>query len=197
MKKLISAVLAAVILLALFGCKTSETYIVSKENQEETVMNGVFRYANWDDSLETVAGKEKEKCIVKADDAIAYDDVSLMTYNTKVAYFFEDGGFVSGFYEIKDAHTNDELYIDDFHNIDKALEEKYGEPIKQDEEWSNRILSDTPGLALFMGDVEYVSIWQNDNVKIMHKLSADNHEIEHIIFYNNPHKEVVRDTTGL
>ena len=84
--KCIKSIMAVLICLCVSACGSVSTNIAPNESDNEMTMNGVFRYADWGDSLESIANLEKNKCIVKEKDLLAYEDVSLLTYNTKVVY---------------------------------------------------------------------------------------------------------------
>ena len=200
MKFLKMAIIICPLLLFVSGCAGETTPQESQKVETQATneeMNGVFRYSNWGDTIEQVEKAEGSNYYTNGPELILYRDIKLLTYNTNTIYFFDENQLDSACYEITENHTNNELHIEDFEDIDKALQVKYGKPDIQEEEWYNDILKDTPGLALFMGDVKYVTIWQTDNAEIMHTLSADNNEVQHIIFYANPDKEYAIDTKGL
>lgn len=203
MKKIFALLLSFILCLSIVGCGNNEgteekqknTIVI--DNAEEKPMEGVFRYANWGDSMEKVESLEPVKCIAKGSSSLMYDNVELLTYTTNAFYFFGNKGLNKGMYSILNTHTNYNSYIDDFNNINNSLKEKYGEPFVDREEWTNDLLKRDPGIALYYGDVKYVSCWANDNVQIIHELSSDNFEIKHSIVYFDPNRETKTDTTGL
>jgi len=203
MKKFLCYIAAAVLVLCVGGCesesvvKNDETEAQPTEVAEQKTMEGVFRYANWGDSIDTIAEKEDAEFSLRDETLLLYKDMSLLNYDTDVAYYFDSNGFKAGIYTITDIHSNENSYIDDYKDINEALIEKYGEPAIDKENWIRDLLKSDPGLALGYGDVEYASLWNIDNLQIMHKLSGDNFEIKHIIFYGNPNNKSETDTTGL
>lgn len=87
-------------------------------------------------------------------------------------------------------HTNDNLYIDDFKSIDKALTEKYGQPdLDGNMIWKDDFLKGNEnnyGLAISRGDLSIGSTWNfSNNVLIIHMIYGDNYEIGHAIMYND------------
>ena len=156
MKLLRMAVVIGLLLISATGC-SNEVEVENNQQTETQVsqkeMNGVFRYSNWGDTIEQVEAAEGSDYYVKGEELLAYKNIGLLTYNTEVVYSFDKNGLKSAVYKVMDTHTNDELYIEDFHNIDEALKVKYGEPSMQDTKWYSDLLKDTPGIALFMGEV--------------------------------------------
>lgn len=174
-----------------------QTSIPSSETIENIPMEGVFRYANWGDDVETIAKLENKKYTYKDENNLLYKDIKLMRFATDVYYGFKDGKFNAGTYTIKETHTNQNLYIDDFYEINNALIEKYGQPTNNKENWRRNIFEDDPGLALYYGDVEYLTVWITDECAIMHGLRADNFEIKHSIAYLDQNNQNEIDTSGL
>ena len=200
MKKLLSILLIIIVMCVSFaGCASTTPTVKESEssNQNENQMDGVFRYANWGDSVETIEKKETNVADLKDNRGLLYKNVKLLTHNANAVYFFNNNGFKSGMYSIENTHTNENLYIDDFNSINKVLTQKYGEPTVNTVNWIRDVLKDDPGLALYYGDVEYVSIWELENLTVGHNLSCDNFEISHNIFYTNPDITVETDTSGL
>lgn len=207
MKKVLCILLVSMLFI-LSGCsdakkvstkenKESQTDAADIAENEEKPMNGVFRYANWGDSMETVEEREVEKLELKEEDGLMYGNIKLLTYNVDAFYFFEDNKFKEGFYDITDTHTNENKYIDDFKNINEVLIEKYGEPLVNEEKWIRDILKSDPGLAMYYGDVTYRTLWEFDNLTIFHMLYSDNFKISHGIFYSNPNDPEKKNTSGL
>ncbi len=202
MRKIFALLLSFVLCLSVVGCGNNEeteekpknTIVI--DNAEEKPMEGVFRYANWGDSIETVESLEPIRCVEKDERTLMYE-IKLLTYDAYAFYFFGGKGLISGMYSIIDTHTNYNSYIDDFNRIDDTLKEKYGEPSISKAEWLNDLLKDDPGIALYYGDVKYFSLWSNENVQILHELSSDNFEFKHNIVYFDPNRETKTDTTGL
>ncbi len=210
MKKLLAFLLVVTLSFSVVGCsndeqtETGNTDIKQTGNigsneppSEEKPMNGVFRYANWGDSVDAIVRLEGDEYYAKTDEGLGYENIRLMTYNTSVTYIFNENGFCGGMYTIEDTHTNENSYIDDFNNINGSLIEKYGNPITNEVNWTREIFKNDPGLALRYGDVEYNTSWENDNIGVIHILSGDNYKIKHTILYFNPNDTTTNDTTGL
>ena len=203
MKRIIIGILVIVLSLSVAGCENgrdSDSYI--KETQtdgqgKEKAMNGIFRYANWGDSIDSVVELEGSNYIVKDAKGVMYDNIDLMGYNTEVIYLCGENGLYSGIYNITEEHSNENNYIDDFNKINESLKQKYGPPTTEQVNWVRDILKDDPGLALGYGDVEYTTAWESEDLTIIHYLEGDNFEIEHAIMYGNPKADAKSDTSGL
>lgn len=194
MKKILCACLLSVFVF-LSGCGSATEETVDKNVTDEKTMDGVFRYANWGDSKETIISIEGEPYIVD-DTQLVYIDVPLMTYKTVVGYFFNNKGFEGGIYTITDQHTNNQEYINDFKNVKNSLSEKYGNPYKESEEWLGDLYKDDPGMALYFGNLKYLDIYEGeDGLHVAHSLSCDNFKINHTIVYTTANKKV--DKSGL
>ena len=202
MRKVAACLIVVLLSTSVLGCrnvehkKTDEAQSSPSYTKKES-MNGVFRYANWGDSAEAIVALEGKNYAIMDEAGIVYENIELLTYMTSVYYGFKNGEFNTGLYTITDVHTNQNLYIDDFRNINKALTEKYGEPFKDNEKWTRDLFEDDPGLALYYGDVEYLTVWTTDNLVVMHGLRADNFEIHHSIAYLDPNNTKETDTSGL
>lgn len=200
MKKLLCIALTLILCVSFIGCGTNDAVDNSTEidaENQEFEMDGVFRYANWGDSMEKVESKEPSPVAAKNERVILYENIDLLTYTTDVTYFFGDNGLDSGMYSITNTHTNANYYINDFSNVNKALTEKYGEPTIDEQKWYDDIMADDPASSLSFGYVEYVTCWKTDKAEIFHTLSGDNFEIQHSILYLAPNREDETDTTGL
>ena len=160
-------------------------------------MNGVFRYSNWGDTIEQVAAFEGNDFCTKGSELILYTDIRLFTYNANTIYFFDENQLNSACYELTEIYANDKLYIKDFDNIDKELKKQYGQPhIQKEEEYSGILkhewYKDTP-FEVYTGDIKYATVWKTEKAHIVHFLSSDNNEIEHVVFYINPQLDNTND----
>ena len=103
--------------------------------------------------------------------------------------FNEDNLLCSIIYQFSDYHINPDLYVKDYEELDTTLSEKYGKPDEQGINWTNNtykaLYSETPGTALQLGFVSYVSKWNIGDVTIIHGVIGDNLSIRHILGYSN------------
>lgn len=105
----------------------------------------------------------------------------LMTFN-------EDSLLWSIGYIFTDSHTNPDLYIEDYTNLNSALKDKYGEPAHSVTNWTNDIyeylFSSVPGSALSLGYVSYASQWVIGEVSILHGVIGENFFVHHALYYS-------------
>ena len=190
MKKLFALLMTAVLIFSFAGCcdctqtgksdtdvKQTENVSSGEPSGEEKPMNGVFRYANWGDSMKDVEDAEPFPCVGKNETGFTYE-VKLLTYNAEVFYIFDDNGFMMGTYKIFNSHVND------FNKFKKLLTEKYGEPCADGED-----------LSEMFKDADESAIWENENVEIELYYFETSGNI--IILYTNPNEEMAVDTDGL
>jgi hypothetical protein len=76
--------------------------------------------------------------------------------------------------------------MDDFDQINTLLEEKYGEPEDQGENWSNDLYRDDPseyGMALAVGHLTKYSQWLTHRTEVRQLVFGDKFEISHSLRY--------------
>jgi len=147
------------------------------------------------DFHETRWGMTKEQ--VKADKSteIAYENNTAILYYGKVAgmkaatyYTFEEGVLVGTMHHFTEKHIDDNNYISDYKKVKDILVQKFGLPIRDEQQWSNDQYKDNSrdwGFAVRSGDLILRSGWETETTKIGLGLYIENHEIIHGIFYTN------------
>ena len=189
MKKTIKVLSIILTLLILCSCGSTTNKTNTEPSPAPTNTNYDFRISNWGDSMESVIQKEGEPDYQFAEtESIVYNDIELLSFNSNLTYLFQNKQLSSASYDIKDTHTNNQLYIDDYEKIKEELNKKHGEPINPDDEkWTGDLWKDDPGMALMMSELSFSSVYTKEGkVSIIHSLSCDNFEIKHYIYYYSP-----------
>ncbi len=148
-----------------------------------------FRGYKWGTDKQKILSKEK---LTKLDKNNYYTTGKIAkTYDVLINYEFHNDKLVSTFYGINESHSNENLYIDDFYNVEKLLLMKYGTAISRDIDWSNDLYKNDPsykGFAVSIGHLKYKITYKMGDTLILHVLSGDNYKIMHTIYYLSPKK---------
>lgn len=183
------------------GAKKDSSYpadIQETETQEETEMNGDFRSAKWGIDKESVRKLEGEP-LQENDSGMVYLD-EVATYPVDVFYNFSDGKLIDGLYTFTQTHSNDNLYYDDYKNLVKIYTQKYGEPAKQAEQWSDELYKGNKakiGMAVSAGHVMFASFWETESTEVSVNLYGDNFKIYLTALYVDKNYESKVDTNGI
>ncbi len=158
-----------------------------------------FRKIRWGMTVEEV--KANEPGLTKSSEmknAVFYrKNVMILGMKASLVYAFFFGKVYQGRYEFRVKHSYENAYIDDFNEVQQALEKKYGPPPPQTPEyiWKNRLYeSDRSkhGFAVSIGHLKLVWDWYypsppypEKTILINHSLYGDNYKIVHKIYYQS------------
>lgn len=149
-----------------------------------------FRKTHWGMSKEDVIhteGKEPETDMINVEgfNNVVYFD-HLLGKSVGVIYHFVQGQLFASRYQLMEEHSNTLDYITDFEDFKQALVQKYGEPKKQETNWKNDLMKESPqkyGLAIITGDLEKFVYWETETTSIILQLKGENYEINCAIRY--------------
>jgi len=169
MKKLIIVIAAILILcLTLTGFASEKVFD--------------FRKTTWGMSEEQVRVTEKGKIV---DEDIS--EVKTIVYKTNIdakdfyiAYMFIEDKFYRGGYLLNENYTNENDYIDVYKDLKETLTKKYGKPIKDEINWKDDTYKDDKnnwGLAIGIGELEYISTWETSTTGIELELNGNNYDV--------------------
>lgn len=187
-------------LILLLACSSLHSDFIRKSGGEEVVLNdskretttsktsfdGDFRSAMWEDSKEVVKSHEVWVLEEEGENYLAYSGW-LLGYKAVAIYSFATDKLIRGNYHLIKEHTNKNLYIDDYFEIQSELKAKYGR-CKEDIIWKNDLYRDDRseyGFAVSLGHLVYQSSWHDYSSDILLLLTGDNYEIELIIQYKS------------
>ena len=148
-----------------------------------------FRQSKWFDSIEEVKKVEGPEGWKESGDHVSKyitKPVTVGGFGAMLAFYFTEGKLSAGTYIFTEQHTNPNLYIDDYLNIEGVLQGKYGTSSEVNNIWSNTLYKDDPeqyGLAISAGHYELGNTWRTENTGVVHSLKGDNFEIFHRIQY--------------
>ena len=140
----------------------------------------------WGMSEEEVKKTEELRIAFEEEGGLGYE-VKLGSLKAALLYMFVDHKLFSVSYRFIEKHTNDNLFVDDFENIQRALTRKYGfDNEDEDWVWNNDLYMDDldrQGFAISIGHVSRLVKWTTPKTVISHKISGDNYEIDHSLTY--------------
>lgn len=124
------------------------------------------------------------------DGTLVFTNSSVVGLNADFTVVFENKTISSIGYMLREKHTNDNLYIEDYNIIIDGLTEKYGPPDAKNTNWLNSLYKDKEeeyGFAISAGHLTMTSAWEKDDVNIVATIYGDNFSIDTVILYMNPH----------
>lgn len=162
-----------------------------------------FRKARWGMSpaeIESVEG-EPEATLPEGRRLLLSYQKRVGSLDVLCTHIFSDGRLEAGAYTFMEKHSNENLHIKDFNQIENILQKKYG--YKEIEtNWKNNKFRNNPnqhGFAVAMGHLEYKTFRINGHTVIAHNLSGDNYQVSHQLLYkdvasfNKPKEEDTSD----
>jgi len=114
--------------------------------------------------------------------------VTIVGHSTFVYYMFSNGCLNEGVYIFQTPHTNKNLYIDDYRQLQTLLTSIYGAPVRESTSWHKDLFRNDPsnwGLAISCGDLVLTSVWETPRTTITLMLSGDNYELMHSLSYES------------
>lgn len=183
MKKIIAVCL--VLVLGMAGCSPSAE--TSSGNESQTAIADVrnVRFGMLKDEVQKI--ESEGEFSEDSGTYLFYNKLKVAGLSSDLVYGFNDSDeLFSVGYVLKENHTNKNLYIEDYEKLADGLTKKYGEPKKQDVEWSDSLYKDSPddyGLAISAGHLTYRQLWETENFSVFLYMSGDNFEISTVISY--------------
>lgn len=161
MKKFTALILVLTMVLCAFAHAFAfeETATIAPSS-DDVALEFVFRNGiKFGMTMQEVRELEDIEPFYSTDGAIVYDDVKAAGKAAQVFYLFENNVLNQIGIYFTESHTNENLYINDFESVDDSLYEKYGEPIRDSEQfWLANTYKNNPdrwGFAVSIGDLVY------------------------------------------
>lgn len=133
-----------------------------------------------------MAAETEAALTVLADQPVLVGDCIVAGRKARLFYQFASSHLREAFYAFEDAHTNRNLYIDDFEDLRELLALKYGEPLIDTAIWKRNLYRNDPdewGRAVVIGDVTFRAEWETPRTRIILSLGGDNYEARHFLGY--------------
>lgn len=148
-----------------------------------------FRKTKWGMTKQEVM-KSEDGAVESNGDLIIFDSISNIP--VIVIYQFSNNKLASAGYVFQGKHINNDLFLEDFDKINGILIEKYGKPNKDLKIWSSesKIRNDNLGFSVSVGALSFRTAWFLPRTGIVHSLSGDNGNINHIVTYNSPYIDI-------
>ena len=163
---------------------TSKAVEPNEPNQPKLV---TFQGVPWGCSIEQIKEKMGGDPNIVLDKSVVYQPIKISGLNSGAMFIIKHKQFLRGRYIFIEEHSNDNLFLDDFNTIDKALKNKYGEPTRHEVFWRNDLYKDDYshwGFAMSIGHLVWFSTWEIKDVKIIHMAAGDKYHISHFLEYS-------------
>jgi len=152
---------------------------------EKTINNELhFRNTYWGASAMDVKGSETAELVEEDGGALLYRG-QVLDIDTSMLYLFtQDGRLNRAYFRTLPLHSNDALYLEDYENLKRALTQKYGTPILDEEIWHDDLYmggsrSDL-AMAVSKGDLAFVAEWENEDTTVTLFLNGEDYYIDGI-----------------
>jgi hypothetical protein len=136
--------------------------------------------------LRNVAWGDSEQAVIQAEGQPEVQDETNLIYMTKIAdkdaaliYKFVDNQLAMAFFDLREKHTNDNAYLDDYADVKDALARKYGPP-KEKDIWSGDLYKDEPdhyGMAVATGQLAKAALWETPRTDINVVIHGENFKV--------------------
>lgn len=146
-----------------------------------------FRAVQWGMSVAEVKSSEKTKPSLENKTGVYYRNQRAGVHPADLMYFFKEGKLIGASYTIGEEHSEKQLFIEDFLDVNSILIGKFGDPTRKNEKWINTLYKDDPskhGLAISAGQLSYIWVWESERTRIGHVMSGDNFEIKHTLHFD-------------
>jgi hypothetical protein len=148
--------------------------------------NYTFRYTRWGMSVdEVIASESKLDPIEKSENLIKYK-TQILGKHVELIYMFAQNKLIGSSYKLDDNYLNSLHFINTYNRFKEKLLQKYGPAEKDETIWLNdayRNLDGRKGLALSLGYVEYLAVWETPDTTINCTLKEDNYYVNCSVNY--------------
>jgi len=142
--------------------------------------NYTFRNTRWGMTAEEVIASElKLDPIGKSENLVKYQ-TQVLGKNVELVYLFAQNKLIGASYRLDDNYINSEHFVAAYLKFKAALAQKYGPAKKKETNWLNNVYrnrNNKRGLALSLGHVEYLAIWETPDTMINCSLKEDKYYI--------------------
>jgi hypothetical protein len=150
--------------------------------------NYTFRNTRWGMTAEEVIAAESKLVPIEKNENMIKYKTRVLGKNVELVYLFSQNQLAGSSYQIDENYLNSEHFLTSYRKFKAALTRKYG-PAKVDQtNWQNdalRYSSSKKGLALSLGHVEYLSLWETPITTISCSLKEENYYILSSVVYRS------------
>lgn len=143
------------------------------------------RNVNWGMSMEQVRSKETASYLSIKGETMGFRG-QVEGADALILYKFKDNKLQSVRCIFQQFYTEKNDFISAFKSLEQTLSAIYGAPFKSDSFWQNdryRQDSSQHGLAVSLGDLDYVTRWDTPTTTVLHVLMGQNGQITHGLDY--------------
>ncbi|TFB09863.1 hypothetical protein E3V36_05550 [Candidatus Marinimicrobia bacterium MT.SAG.2] len=187
-------------LLSLLYILLQPLYLLAQIDDATSVSNQSdkhFRNATWGESPNIIINNETSEYIEGAsteDQKVFSDNISGVPM--WIAYHFIQDKLTNARYMSSAEHTNKNDHLNEFEFLKKNLIQKYGVPKRDETLWLDDLFRDKHskwGLAVSVGQLAYLVMWETDDTEIYLTLSGDNYKIKLLISYSSKKLKYLSD----
>lgn len=149
------------------------------------------RNVSWNMSRDEVKSIEKSpldsELTYYAGDKMLIYNATIMGYETRLAYMFDDKKLTSIVVIFKIDNQSANKYVEDYSKIERLLNDKYGSSYRN-EYWRDDLYKNDPndiGMALKMQHLEYSNKWESRRSVILLSMKAKDYEIGISLVYKS------------
>jgi len=145
-----------------------------------------FRLTRWGMTEdEVIASESKLEPTEKNENLLKYK-TQLLGNNVELIYQFAQNKLIGSSYKLDDNYLNSQHFINTYNKFKAKLAQKYGPAQKDETIWLNealRNLDSKRGLALSLGHVEYLAVWETPSTTINCTLKGVNYYVDCAVSY--------------
>ena len=144
-----------------------------------------FRKIRWGMNQEDVTASEDLNIVEKNEELIKYK-TQILNIKVDLIYLFVQNKLIGASYKLDENYLNSEHFIQTYKKFKEALEKKYGQPTRETTNWTNNRYKRVRakwGLAVSLGQLDYVSVWDTPLATIKCSLRRENYNVLCLIEY--------------
>ena len=152
-----------------------------------------FRKTKWGMSKQEVLASETLKPVSEREESLIYMSVVLHK-KVLIGYSFIQNKLFRATYLLRERHTNQNDFIEDYDDFKEMLTKKYGRPKKDNIIWRNNLFKNDSsewGTAIGFGHLVYACEWETNSTKILCLLNGDNFKISLGVGYESKELKLI------
>ena len=145
-----------------------------------------FRYTRWGMTEDEVIASESKLDPTEKNENLLKYKTQVLGNNVELIYQFAQNKLIGSSYKLDDNYLNSQHFINTYNKFKAKLVQKYGPAQKDETIWLNeayRNLSNKKGLALSLGHLEYLAVWDTPSTTIDCTLKEVNYYVNCTVNY--------------
>jgi hypothetical protein len=177
----------------------------NEENQEEVIVEDInyepdFRNVKWKMNKDQLKLKETGRFSLEYNNTMVYENVEAGGYESLLYYDFnEEEELYQASYLLTHEYENATSYISDYKDLKEKLTNLYGEPVRDEEVWLNKMWKDRRsewGMAIRSGHLIYTAIWETEDTLITMYLMGEDFDHSFAVVYRAKEVKELNSSTS-